>query len=98
MKDLIFIYWNIWSLLIKIFDLYLIVCFLFQCDVPEVDELDGIINEDESSDSEGFVQDGGGRKSSHNRIESRIPTVVSDVRIFSMPSLEQLSLSEFSGE
>jgi len=49
------------------------------CDVPEVDELDGIINEDESSDSEGFVQDGGGRKSSHNRIESRIPTVVSEV-------------------
>ena len=55
---------------------------LFQCDVPEVDELDGIINEDESSDSEGFVQDGEGRKSSHSRIESRIPTVVSEVSTF----------------
>ena len=56
--------------------------FIFQCDVPEVDELDGIINEDESSDSEGFVQDGGGRKTSHSRIESRIPTVVSEVSTF----------------
>ena len=42
---------------------------MFQCDAPEAGELDDIINDDESSDSEDHMGKSSGR------IESRIPTV-----------------------